>query len=105
MAMGTPSGVPDAPLLDSQMQVYPNPFNPQTKIAFRLESAGEVSLAIFDVQGRLVRRLIEGSLAAGDYSVEWNGMDSGGRAVSAGTYLCRLSTAGGVQTRKLSLVR
>ena len=57
-------------------QNHPNPFNPSTTISFAVpENAGQVSLAIFDVSGRLVRTLESSSLPAGTYTRDWNGRD------------------------------
>jgi len=104
-AIGTATEVPSPVFAQSTLQSYPNPFNPQTRIAFSLASAGRVSLAVFDLRGRRVRTLLDDSLAAGEHSVEWNGRDGNGQTVSAGTYFCRLTTVNGTQTRKMDLVK
>ncbi len=85
--------------------IYPNPFNPRTVIAFELAEAGPVELAIYDLGGRLVRVVDSASRSAGRYQATWDGQDNAGRAVPTGTYFCRLSTAQGSQTRKLTLAR
>ncbi|MCP4545202.1 MAG: T9SS type A sorting domain-containing protein [bacterium] len=84
---------------------YPNPFNPVTKISFRLGEAGSVHLAVFDVRGRLVRELMNTYLEPGAHTVEWNGCDGDGNAVSSGVYFTKLMTAGEQQTRKMVLVK
>ena len=85
--------------------IYPNPFNPRTTIEFELAETGAIELAIYDVGGRLVRVMDSGSRAAGRYQATWDGQDNDGRAVPTGTYFCRLNTAQGSQTRKLTLAR
>ncbi len=85
--------------------IYPNPFNPRTVIEFELAETGFVELAIYDVGGRLVRVMDSGSRSAGRYRATWDGQDNAGRAVPTGTYFCRLNTAQGSQTRKLTLAR
>jgi hypothetical protein len=85
--------------------IYPNPFNPRTTIEFELAETGAIELAIYDVGGRLVRVLDSGSRSAGRYQATWGGQDNDGRAVPTGTYFCRLSTAEGSQTRKMTLAR
>ncbi len=87
-------------------QNHPNPFNPSTTISFAVpENAGQVTLAIFDVSGRMVRTLESGSLSAGSYSRQWNGRDAQGRAVSSGTYFYRLSGDGFSEAKKMILVQ
>jgi hypothetical protein len=85
--------------------IYPNPFNPRTTIEFELAEAGAIELAIYDVGGRLVRVMESGSRSAGRYQATWDGQDNDGRAVPTGTYFCRLSTAQGAQTKKMTLAR
>jgi len=75
----------------------PNPFNPLTEIRCELPVAGRVSLAVYDLGGRLVRRLLDESRAAGVFAVLWDGRDDGGRQAPSGVYFARLS-AGGVET-------
>ena len=104
-------------------QNSPNPFIPSvsgtTVIRFRVDAEGEsvrpaqgasavgasVTLAIYDVSGRLVRRLFEGRAVAGDRAVEWDGLDDRGVAVSSSVYYYRLSAGGQSASRKLVLVR
>ncbi len=72
---------------------YPNPFNPATQIGFSLPQRMDVTLTVYDVLGREVIRLVDGSLAAGRHSVMWKGTDAGGRMVASGTYFYRLQEA------------
>ncbi len=62
--------VPDSPILS---QNYPNPFNPQTTISFKLSSAQQVSLKVFDINGKEVATLVKGFKNAGEHSVRFNG--------------------------------
>ena len=94
---------PDAAL--ARVTSRPNPFNPSTEISFALAVPGTVKLEVFDVAGRLVRRLLDAELAAGPHSARWDGRDGGGGAVASGTYVARLQAGGRVQNLKLSLVR
>ncbi len=83
----------------------PNPFNPQTAVAFDLARPGPVRLELFDARGRLVRRLLAQDLAAGRHQVIWDGRDGDGRAVASGVYLVRLAADGLTQQHKMMLVR
>ena len=84
---------------------YPNPFNPETQIAYTLSEAGPVELAIYNIMGQRVRTLIRSVQAAGRYQVVWDGRDDRGVQVSTGVYLSRLSTAEGVQVRRMLLLK
>ncbi len=84
---------------------YPNPFNPQTIIPFRLPQTMRVELRIYDLAGRLVRTLIDGPRAAGPNQILWDGTDARGRSVASGTYYARLIAGEQVQVRPLVLVR
>ncbi|MBK7188689.1 MAG: hypothetical protein IPH86_08470 [bacterium] len=69
----------------------PNPFNPSTTIAFTMSSAQHAVLAVYTVDGRLVRTLLDGSLPAGAQTAHWDGTGGNdGRPVAPGTYLYRL---------------
>lgn len=84
----------------------PNPFRGATTIAFSVPAAGRVRLAIYDVGGRMVRRLVEGDrLAAGVHERAWDGLDEGGRLAAPGVYYYRLETAELGATRKMLLLR
>ena len=96
------SGVGDLPARQLALGNHPNPFNPLTKVAFALETAGFASLDVYDMQGRLVRRLVAGELAAGPHAVVWDGLDGDGRTVGSGVYLARLTA--GAQTAEHKMV-
>ena len=83
----------------------PNPFNPATTISFEVSAAGPVALAVYDVDGRLVRTLLSDVRGPGSYEIPWDGTDVAGRAVASGIYFYRLTTAGGTGTGKMSLLR
>ena len=82
----------DVATSDVLNQNYPNPFRPETgtTIDFSLESTSTVRLVLFDVNGRTVRTLMEGTRAAGEHTLQWDGRDGSGRLLASGTYLCRL---------------
>ena len=71
-------------------QNYPNPFNPITTIQYSLPEAGSVNLTIFDIRGQEVTTLQDVAQSAGNYEVQWNGMDHSGDPVSTGLYFARL---------------
>lgn len=72
------------------LRTYPNPFNPQATIRFELARDTQARIRAYDVQGRLVRTLIDSYLAAGIREVRWDGRDDAGRNLPSGTYFLRL---------------
>jgi hypothetical protein len=86
-------------------QNVPNPFNPQTKISFRLADESPVRLEIFDLTGRRVRVLADGIRAAGEHSVIWDGRDGAGSPVSSGSYFYRLTSDDEVISRKMTMLK
>ncbi|MFC1887254.1 FlgD immunoglobulin-like domain containing protein [Candidatus Cloacimonadota bacterium] len=95
--------IPDNNLALSQN--YPNPFNPSTRIDFQIEEAEDVSLEVFNIKGQKVKTLVNGYKAAGDYSVEWNGINDEGKSVTSGIYFYRLSSKRFSSTRKMILLQ
>lgn len=85
--------------------IAPNPFNPRTTVRFDLARSGATRLQIYDVQGRLVRTLVDQPLAAGRHEVAWNGDDDHGRRVHSGVFLARLVAGDQVSQSKLVLVK
>ena len=83
----------------------PNPVTTTTEISFTTPQRAAVSLEIFDVNGKLVRTLVNESLAAGEHSAEWNGRDESGRRLPSGTYTYRLSSGSVVLTKSMILTR
>lgn len=86
-------------------QNQPNPFNPLTIIRMDVPRESAAHLAVYDIQGRLVRILFRGNLPAGRRELRWDGRDDSGRDVAGGIYLFRLDADGRSETRKMTLVR
>ncbi len=93
-------------LVRSHLENRPNPFNPQTTIRFVTIERGRVALSIYSMNGRLVRRLVDGVLEPGRHDALWDGRDDRGRDLSSGVYAARLELSGGSATsRKITLLR
>jgi len=93
------------PAMVALRQNHPNPFNPRTQLRYSLPSAGRVALAVYDLRGGLVTTLVEAEMPAGEWMVEWDGLDDLGVAVPSGVYMARLATPAGMQTVKMMLTR
>jgi hypothetical protein len=100
--VSAPDGVPRALELVGNV---PNPFNPKTEIVFRLGSATDVELTVYDIAGHRIVGLVDGARPAGENRVAWDGRDTRGRAMPAGTYFYRLEGAGLTESGKMVLVR
>ena len=79
----------------------PNPLKPGAVMAIDLAVPARVTLDLYDVAGRRVRRLQDGTLSAGPHRLDWNGQDQSGRALPRGVYILRLTWAGNTSTRKV----
>ncbi|MCF7911400.1 MAG: T9SS type A sorting domain-containing protein [Candidatus Cloacimonetes bacterium] len=84
---------------------YPNPFNPETEIYFRIPENMEVELKVYNLKGQLVRNLVDSYMTAGQHSLVWNGRDNNDEAVSSGVYFSYLKAGNTVQSRKMILMK
>jgi hypothetical protein len=73
---------------------YPNPFNSQTVIEYRMPGSAEVDLAVYDLNGRPVRSLVRESKPAGYHTARWDGTDDAGRTAASGIYYYRIQMKG-----------
>jgi hypothetical protein len=98
---GSATGVaeqPTQPHTFALSQNFPNPFNPSTLISYQLPGAGPVRLTVYDILGREVATLVDGTQQQGAHEARF---DAGG--LSSGVYLYRLQTNGFVQQKKMIL--
>jgi len=114
IASGTPVGVkgrgsPELPQGFALLPNYPNPFNSTTLIRYHLPAISSqksaVSLKIYNIEGQLVRVLVDGEQKAGRYEVTWDGCDSREEPLSSGIYLCRIKAGGFTKTQKMVLLK
>ncbi|HET9253211.1 MAG TPA: FG-GAP-like repeat-containing protein [Candidatus Eisenbacteria bacterium] len=95
-----------APVLHARLdQNAPNPFNPETTIRFAVPEPGQVQLSIYDIHGRLVSKLVDGPLPAGEHAIRWDGRSATGESAASGVYYYRLRTARENESRKMVLVK
>ncbi len=86
-------------------QNYPNPFNPSTTVTFELADMSEVKLAIYNSNGQLVNKLVDGTFARGRHQIVWDATDERGARVTSGVYIAVLQANGFVAKRKLVLTK
>ena len=98
-------GIEPSALTFQLMPNYPNPFNPDTHIEYRLKENGPIDLEIFDMRGQRVITLVKGYQKAGSYKTIWDGTNARGEKVASGTYILRLKTDKFVQSGKMQLLR
>ena len=86
-------------------QNYPNPFNPITSLRYDLPNDGLVNITVYDMMGRAVITLVNGSQTAGFKSIQWNSTNDRNEPVSAGLYLYTIQAGEFSQTRKMVLLK
>jgi len=86
-------------------QNFPNPFNPQTTIAFSVPQTSRVRLVIFNLLGQKIVTLVDDVLPAGRRQIVWYGRDQSGNEVSSGIYFYHLSADEYTETRKMVLMK
>ncbi len=89
---------------------YPNPFNPETWIPYQLAESGEVTLKIYDINGKMVRRLEVGYKAAGMYksrsrAAYWDGRNGLGESLASGVYFYTLTAGEFTATRRMLILK
>ena len=85
--------------------ISPNPFNPMTTVSFSLDKRQNATVTVYDIAGRKVDVLADGEFQAGEHQLVWRGKDQSGREVSSGSYIVRLVSGEGADSRTISLVR
>jgi hypothetical protein len=87
-------------------QTVPNPFNPTTQLRYEVPTpGGQVRITIYNVQGQVVRRLVDREHTPGFYQESWNGRNDSGLSVSSGIYFARMQAPEFVRTIKLMLMK
>ncbi|OGC89797.1 MAG: hypothetical protein A2W25_02840 [candidate division Zixibacteria bacterium RBG_16_53_22] len=86
--------------------IYPNPFNNSAVIEFAIEGGSQsIRLSIYDINGRLIRRLLEGRYGPAHYSIKWDGLGDGGQRLASGVYCASLSGEKKTAFRKITILR
>lgn len=89
----------------SDVNCYPNPFNPSTTIQFSQNRPGRTSVVVYNISGQLVATLIDNYLIEGTHQMRWNGDDNGGNKVASGNYFFRITSDQFEQAGRLTLLK
>ncbi len=78
------------PINFSLHQNYPNPFNPATTIEFNLPTAADVRIDVYNITGQKIKTLSDEFLNAGNYNINWNGLDDNNLETASGLYFIKM---------------
>ena len=97
------------PLVFALEQNYPNPFNAGTMIRFHVpqtsHSEALVTISLYDLQGRLIRKLAQGTHTAGIHQVFWNGRTENDQPVASGVYIYRMDAGDFIAHKRMVLLK
>ncbi len=102
------TGVLNSPVKSRKFETvcnYPNPFNSETMIQYTLESNAYLTVSIFNIQGKLIRKLFNASQKPGRYTLNWDGKDHHGAIVSSGVYLVQVKTGMATHYHRMLLMK
>ncbi|MEJ2720706.1 MAG: amidohydrolase family protein [bacterium] len=107
ITISDPTGIGDTDprIAQGLLRVHPNPFNSAATISFVLRERRRVTLTIYDVNGRLVKTLVDEIVDGGCQERIWDGRNSDGNPVSSGVYFYRLAAGNKTLTKKMVLLR
>ena len=98
-------GIPGLKKTTGMLKNMPDPFNPETDIAFEVPVNGAVVLSVYNTRGKKIIELVNGHRDAGSHSVHWNGKDSHGKDMPSGIYYAVLEVNGERFTKKMVMLK
>ena len=102
------TGLPDhlnIPEVSLIYKNYPNPFNPNTTLALGVAVQGRVTVNIYSIDGRLVRKLVDEQFIPGTYRRIWDGTNDRGARQASGMYLARMIAPDKTQVHRMMLIK
>ena len=84
----------------SILQTYPNPFNPNLNIEYYLENSGHINVSVYDINGRLVSKILDAYQTSGHHKINW-----APRGLSTGSYIVKLSLGSEVYSKQVILLK
>jgi len=89
----------------SLLKNYPNPFNPDTKISFNIDSPGFAVVSIYNQKGEFVKQLMNREVTTGSYELNWNGEDEKSKSVASGCYFTKVDLDGQSKIKQMLLLK
>lgn len=105
LGMGPSPVFPPAADRGVKVNIFPNPFNPQTVISFTLDRAQQVTINVCDLRGRRLAQLADQNFAEGTNKITWSGTDASGHSLASGSYVVQLLGEGFTRMQTVTLVR
>lgn len=102
---GPQSGEPASLNTTDRFAIFPNPATSAVQVEYSLKKAGVVDVAVYDIHGGLVRRLVKGLESPGSHRLVWDGRNGKGEQVPSGVYLIRSTSEEKTKTGKVVLLR
>ena len=87
-----------------ELRSFPNPFNSQTTLVYTVPAKSQLTLQIFNINGREVVRLLDETVSPGEYRILWNGRNNEGKKAPSGVYFARIQVGVEVRTIKLLML-
>ena len=87
------------------LQNYPNPFNPNTKIEFNIPQSAQVEVNIFNINGQLVKQLMNEFLEKGYHQSIWNAKNESGEVVASGNYIYQVKVDNKTISKKMLFIK
>ncbi len=85
--------------------IYPNPFNPETRISYTLQNSGSVQISIYNLLGQKIRQVVNTNQVSGTHIISWDGKDELGNGMSSGIYFVRMDTKDSHDSKKIMLLK
>ncbi|MBN2829864.1 MAG: endonuclease [Candidatus Cloacimonetes bacterium] len=96
-------GNPSIPLVTKLKNIYPNPFNPETRVSYSISTGVDVKISVYNLKGQCLKTLVDRFVTPGNYYATWNGKDSNGKSCPSGVYFFRMD-AGKMSSVKKALL-
>lgn len=109
--IGIPSTIHESKFIENVFssfllyQNYPNPFNPTTNIKYTIPNTGMVVINVYNINGSLVKTLVNNIQEAGEHITFWDATDNYGRKVSSGTYFCQILFENNSLVKKIIFIK
>lgn len=87
------------------LQNYPNPFNPSTTIVYQLPKTSDVRVRIYDINGQLVKELLNETQPEGEHRIMWNGTNEKNMSVVSGVYIYTVSNNEQIVSKQMILLK